>query len=90
MKLIRLQTIQPVSLSSETFLITIIFFCLDKPTTSVDVHTSNNKPSLNTNDQTKVKVRLKTIPPSSQTNKNTKPVSNTKTTKSVEQKPLKK
>ncbi len=42
------------------------------------------------NDQSKVKVRLKPIPPSPQTKKNNKPVTNIKNTTPVEQKPIKK
>ncbi len=56
----------------------------------MDVTLSNNKQSQNTNDQSKVKVRLKPMPPSPQTKKNNKPATNIKNTKPIEQKPIKK
>ncbi|CAF0923568.1 unnamed protein product [Rotaria sp. Silwood1] len=62
----------------------------NKPSASLDVNLSNNKQSQNTNDQSKVKVRLKTIPPSPQIKKDNKPITNVKTNKSVEQKSIKK
>jgi hypothetical protein len=60
----------------------------EKSIPSIDVNPSSNKQSQN--DQSKVKVRLKTIPPSSHPKKNNKPVTNIKSTKPVEQKPIKK
>ncbi|CAF0724460.1 unnamed protein product [Rotaria sordida] len=61
-----------------------------KPSTSIDVNLTNNKQSQNINDQSKVKVRLKTNPSSSQIKKDNKPITNITTNKSVEQKSLKK
>ena len=60
-----------------------------------DDNVPNNKSSQITTEQSKVKVRLKTIPPSPQTKKTAKPTttatpSATKTPKSVEQKSIKK
>lgn len=67
-------------------------FFTEKPSTSIDTNVPNNKQSQNTNDQSKVKVRLKPVSSSSslQMKKDNKPVTSVKTTKSVVQKPINK
>ncbi|CAF4702123.1 unnamed protein product [Rotaria socialis] len=61
-----------------------------KPTTSTDAIVSTNRQSQNINDQSKVNVRLKQVPSSTQIKKNNIPSTNIKTNKLVEQKPIKK